>query len=509
MQVKAPGQPIPITIQAITVNKVTAQFGEELIWTMTTMGGQAPLRYNYTIYNQDGVPVHVGAQSTSNTIAYMPTAPGYYAAVGVVQDAQGGLAQMEGGIAQVEQAAPLTIQHIALDKTGTVMAGEIQIWTIAASGGKVPLKYGFSVYRDGEQINVDYPSSSPVLSGLLTKPGRYWVVGTVTDANQTVVTQASEAILVTEGIRATNPDETLRLGDSITWKTLLDTDVEGVTYTYLLRVSGARRKIEEDSPSSTFTYTTTAVGLHRVEVTTKVNGRILSTVGSEYSLVLPQEAAISLRTRAYDEGPAITIRGTGYLGVSGCRIFRSEYGVPNSRVLLANKSFSSGNFDFTDIMEKDAEGKVYMYSVQPYVMVNLGRADGVESDVFYAFASAKPTRMAANRYMPSPEISILQLQWVSVPNAHGYVVDRRAFRPSGEVYETERIVTTESKAQWSLATHDEYQQFEITPFVDLPGGIRVTGGMAVAGCAPILINAPHKLHLSRKAPHLCWCKGSH
>ena len=98
--------------QVITADKTTSQVGEKITWTMTTTGGEAPLRYNFTVYNQNGAVEKFGVESANASIEYTPTAPGYYVAVGTVQDALNVSATKEGAIVRVDPASPPSIQAV-------------------------------------------------------------------------------------------------------------------------------------------------------------------------------------------------------------------------------------------------------------------------------------------------------------------------------------------------------------------------------------------------------------
>ena len=149
---------------------------------MTTTGGQAPLRYNFTIYNQDGAPVHVGAQSTNASIKYTPTAPGYYVAVGVVRDVQGTTATKEGAIVRVDSVSQPIIQAVAADKA-TAQVGEKLTWTMTTTGGVAPLRYNFTIYnQDGAAVKVGAQSTNASIEYTPTALGYYVAVGVVRDA---------------------------------------------------------------------------------------------------------------------------------------------------------------------------------------------------------------------------------------------------------------------------------------------------------------------------------------
>ena len=135
--------PMPLAIVGISADKTSAEAGNTITWTAEAVGGTAPLKYCFYIY-QDGTVVQNTGYGTASTVSYTPTAAGTYKAKVFVKDSAGKSVSRVSANTAVTAAAvtPPSITEITADKTSAA-AGEKITWTAAVTGGTAPLKYCF------------------------------------------------------------------------------------------------------------------------------------------------------------------------------------------------------------------------------------------------------------------------------------------------------------------------------------------------------------------------------
>ena len=256
-----------LTIHDITVDRADVTMGDTLTWTMTASGGEGELLYNFSIYNENNVPVLIGVATPEPTITYTPEAPGYYIAVGVVTDAQWATAVGGGGLAQVLSADPLTIQRIDANRS-SVQLGEALTWTMTTSGGTGDLLYNFSIYNhDNVPVFIGEPTSEPTITYTPTEPGYYVAVGVVTDSLQSVMSN-SWAVRVlpstSVAIQSIEVDRsTVEVGEPLTWTMTAVGGMAPLRYRFSI-YNHRNEPVFFRVPSSepTITYTPTAPGYY-------------------------------------------------------------------------------------------------------------------------------------------------------------------------------------------------------------------------------------------------------
>ena len=486
----------PVTIQRIDVNKSTVQIGEALTWTMTTSGGTAPLLYNYAIYNQDNVPMLIGEPASEPTITYTPTVPGYYIAVGVVTDAAYTVAQAGGGLAQALSTDPVTIQRIDVNKS-TVQIGEALTWTMTTAGGQAPLLYNYSIYnQDGVPVYVGAATASPTITYTPTAPGYYVAVGVVTDAHNTSAQGGSGIANAQFAINLTSPSGAVYTGSTATWQALVGPGMGAVTYTYDIYRNGEKIRTVADSSSTTCTHNMTGDGVYQVVVTVRSGAQVLATASSAYTLVLPYAAAFSAEAYDWVSSSGVFLSTMNLLGATGYRIFRAEYGVPASRVQLAVVSEISAGVSFYND-ETLTKERVYSYSIQPYKLFNGVPVYGEETSAVHVFASALPALQSLTQGSVTATTSSVNFAWQAVPGASGYVVLRVRQIPSTPPDSESIEIGYLSAMAWSALPTGTKHSFNITPYVDLGGGVRALGATEMFLCEMITFNAPTQITFSQ------------
>ena len=488
----------PLTIQTLTVNKATSKVGEKLTWTMITTGGQAPLRYNFSIY-KDGAVVHTGAQSANATIEYTPTAPGYYVAVGVVRDAQGVTATREGGIVQVEPAAPtnpLVIQALTVSKA-TSKIGEELTWTMTATGGQAPLRYNFSIYKDGMPVYTGAQSASATVEYTPLVPGYYVVVGVVRDAQGVTVTREGGIANVQLELTLASPSGAMYIGSTATWQVSVGSNMGNATYTYDIYRNGEKIRTVSDSQYTVCTHNMTGDGVYQAVVTIKSGTQALAVASSAYSLVLSN--APSFSAEAYDLGTSsgVNVSTMNLLGATGYRIFRAEYGNPATRIQLAVVStINSGVSFYSDATP--VKGRVYSYSIQPYAQFNGAPVYGAETSAIHVFASALPALQALNQESKTTTTSDVRFAWRAVPGASGYIVERVRLTPAQPPESATQAIQPTSIV-WPSMTAGTKHSFNIIPYIDLGGGVLASGATETFTCDVTAFSALTNVTFSQTA----------
>ena len=267
--------PVAPTVTGITADKSSAAVGEKITWTATVIGGIAPLRYCFYVY-QDGTVVYNTGYGAASTVSYTPTAAGTYKAKVFVKDNTGKSASRVSGNIPVTAGAAVapTVTGITADKSSAAVGEEIT-WTAAVTGGTAPLRYCFYVYQDGTVVqNTGYGTASTV-SYTPTAAGTYKVKVFVKDnagksasrmSGDTPVTAAAAPPTVV-GITA---DKTsAAVGEEITWTAVVTGGTVPVKYCFYIYQNGTVIHKTGYGTSKTVSYTPTAAGNYTVKVFVK------------------------------------------------------------------------------------------------------------------------------------------------------------------------------------------------------------------------------------------------
>ncbi len=283
--------PVAPTVTGITADKSSAAVGEKITWTATVIGGIAPLRYCFYVY-QDGTVVYSTGYGAAASASYTPTAAGTYKAKVFVKDNVGKSASRVSGNIPVTAGAAVapTVTGITADKTSAAV-GEKITWTATVTGGTAPLRYCFYVYQDGTVVqNTGYGTASTV-SYTPTAAGTYKVKVFVKDSVGKTASRLSGNIPVTAAASAptvvgiTADKTSAAVGEKITWTATVTGGTAPLQYCFYIYQNGTVVHKTGYSASLSTTYTPTAAGAYTVKVFVKDNaGKSTSKAGGNVTV---------------------------------------------------------------------------------------------------------------------------------------------------------------------------------------------------------------------------------
>ncbi len=162
------------------LNPVTINIGESVTFGTVANGGVKPYRYAYYIY-KDNLPVYKGTYSNINSFTYIPTSPGIYKAGIFVRDASG--KQVSSFTSNVTVSGSSTaLSLIATATPSGQYVGNTISFKGLATGGSIPYKYAFYVYKDDVRVaNIAYGANS-IYNYRPTSAGTYYATVFVMDA---------------------------------------------------------------------------------------------------------------------------------------------------------------------------------------------------------------------------------------------------------------------------------------------------------------------------------------
>jgi hypothetical protein len=156
--------PDPLTVTSLTANvALPSPAGASMVWTATTSGGIAPLRYKFWRLDADGWHM-VQDYGASNVYTWTPgvTDIGAHAVQAWVRSA-GSIAVYDAWTSvtfNIAGPAPLVVTALTADPSAPA-AGTSITWTAAATGGFAPLQYKFwRLDADGWHMAQDYSAQT-------------------------------------------------------------------------------------------------------------------------------------------------------------------------------------------------------------------------------------------------------------------------------------------------------------------------------------------------------------
>ena len=120
----------PLSINAVSADKKSAEVGDSVTWTAVTTGGSGTLQYKFEVFNDD-VSVYSGSYQKEANFSFAPDEAGTYKVKVTVKDEEGTTVTRTGGSVTVTAAA--------------VLPGDITSFTVTpSSGGKITLSWSAS-----------------------------------------------------------------------------------------------------------------------------------------------------------------------------------------------------------------------------------------------------------------------------------------------------------------------------------------------------------------------------
>ena len=251
--------------KGLYVDKLNPAVGDPITITADCTGGIPALQYIFAIYDSKGQQVAING-TNSNTWTYSFPYADTYRIIAYASDATGNwvLRQIQNYV--VYSVAPLSITGITVDKT-MASVGDYINYTVATTG--TPTAYIFCVFRNGQQLTMDY-TYTPNYSYYVSGGGNYQMVVYATDGTTWVNRAATDTTYVpTLGIFSVDsvtPNKTsYAILETMSFTTATSGAVGTVNYIYCIFKDGTQLTMD-NSTTATYTYTPTMPGQYRLDV---------------------------------------------------------------------------------------------------------------------------------------------------------------------------------------------------------------------------------------------------
>ena len=171
----------PIVIESFKPNMPAALIGQSVSWQVTASGGEGDLEYSYTLYKDDTIIQSTDFKASAK-YTFKPSESGVYSVSVNIKDSRSQVVSHRSENITVIQ--PLSAENVTFS-TDYAVAGKEVSCSVDVSGGSGSYTCKFSIYCDGTPV-ITGDSDTNEFSFIVTEPGKYTAVVTVTDADTTV-----------------------------------------------------------------------------------------------------------------------------------------------------------------------------------------------------------------------------------------------------------------------------------------------------------------------------------
>ena len=366
--------PLPLSIFIFKPDKTDAKPGDTVTWTVSAIGGQGTLRYNFYVY-RDGAVVLKTGYTASAAVSYTASAAGSYSAKVFVKDGKGTVvSKLSDSVTVAAPASPLTVTGVAANKT-TAKPGDSVTWTAAASGGSGTLRYNFYIYKDGSILQKTGYTAAKTAAYPVAEAGTYSVKVFVKDSAGTVVTRTGGTVTVAAAtgalaIGSITPNKTsAKTGETVTWTASATGGSGTLRYCFYIYKDGTVVLNTGYGTAKSVSYTPAEAGSYSAKVfvkdasgnaAAKVSGSVTVSGSAAGALAIGSitPSKTSAKTGDTVTWTAVASGGSGslrycfYIYKDGTAIQKGSYGAANTVTYTVS---AAGNYT-VKVFAKDSAG---------------------------------------------------------------------------------------------------------------------------------------------------------
>ncbi len=183
----------PIVINSFKANIPAALVGQSIFWEVKATGGEGELEYSYTLYKDDSVIQSTDFKPDNYKFTYKPSESGVYNVTVNIKDSRSQVVSFKSE--DITVIRPLSAENVSFS-TDYAVAGKEVSCSVDVLGGTGSYTCKFSIYCNGLPV-ITGETDTDEFSFVVTEPGKYTAVVTVTDAD-TTVTKAAGGILTVD-----------------------------------------------------------------------------------------------------------------------------------------------------------------------------------------------------------------------------------------------------------------------------------------------------------------------
>ncbi len=191
----------PIVINSFKANIPAALVGQSIFWEVKATGGEGELEYSYTLYKDDSVIQSTDFKPDNYKFTYKPSESGVYNVTVNIKDSRSQVVSFKSE--DITVIRPLSAENITFSNDYAVAGKEVSC-SVDVLGGTGNYTCKFSIYCNGRPV-ITGETDTDEFSFVVTEPGKYNAVVTVTDADTTVTKAAGGKLTV---------DATAKKGDA-------------------------------------------------------------------------------------------------------------------------------------------------------------------------------------------------------------------------------------------------------------------------------------------------------
>ena len=185
----------PIVIESFKANIPAALIGQSIFWNVKASGGEGELEYSYTLYKDDTIIKSTDFKKDNYRFTHKPSESGVYNVTVNIKDSRSQVVSFKSEDITVIQ--PLSAENVEFSTDYAVAGKEISC-SVDVLGGSGSYSCKFSIYCNGVPVMTG-DSDTNEFSFIVTEPGKYSAVVTVTDAD-TSVTKAAGGNLTVDAV---------------------------------------------------------------------------------------------------------------------------------------------------------------------------------------------------------------------------------------------------------------------------------------------------------------------
>ena len=185
----------PIVIESFKANIPAALIGQSIFWNVKASGGEGELEYSYTLYKDDTIIKSTDFKKDNYRFTHKPSESGVYNVTVNIKDSRSQVVSFKSEDITVIQ--PLSAENVEFSTDYAVAGKEISC-SVDVLGGSGSYSCKFSIYCNGVPVMTG-DSDTNEFRFIVTEPGKYSAVVTVTDAD-TSVTKAAGGNLTVDAV---------------------------------------------------------------------------------------------------------------------------------------------------------------------------------------------------------------------------------------------------------------------------------------------------------------------